>query len=1589
MGWQSVGAGRVSLPPPPPGFSLDNEKPRKAKGPPEPPEGFMLDHPTGEAVDGDTLRLDGGRNLRLWGVDAPERKQLGWDRQGNAVRIGQNATAALDSISTPAGKIGPVQQLSYGRPVAPVTQSGADVGESLARSGNALAAPEYLGSDPPRRFRYNQAERLARLNGLGVHDTFHQSPSEFRKAPVTPERETVAQFWDTPTPLAGMRPEVEAEYVGLLQNGTADEIVSFVEATGGFKVDPAETRHYVEQRDKAKAQGQDLPAYANYADTPKPLTDLGDGATGAAVRGAGSGVLAGGLDELGAVADSVGLTPGRESVWNSDRRLADIVANNQRQNSAILGYDESAHPYATLGSQIAGGLIVPFGAKAKTIPQLFRVGAAYGGAEGFLGTDGDIGQRAIGGAIGVPLGGAIGAAGGKALELAAPVAGRLARRLLGKAPENAPQRALSDPGNIPPPPDGFALDESPARSIGMDTEPMDSISAPIRKPDYLDMGQRPRPLLRDTTEAELKAAASDIGPGDIVPIPSNVVGDVEEAAAKDAGRFQPAKPVNERDQLTRQTVRAWNGAEVPKVGPIDMVGWLRLNGGLANQGDELSHMGLTNAARKMDFVGQEARFGPLVDEQGMTLDDAALQAWEAGYFPDHAERPSVNEFLDALRDTHEGRNRRFLADDMAEIERYQGAQADRYDLEERLGDGPVYQDRSVSADEPQPLPPVEAYEEWPAGGPDFAGNINLAKLESPQDISRALSAVNNRVGFDAATRGRVSHAETERLASELNLTPDQLIGRRKGLAFNAEEALAARQILAKSGNELVNAAKRIRGLENPGDELLSEFRQKLIRHAAIQEQVAGATAEAGRALSQFRMLADSRMVRGEVLSGIVNAGGGKAGLKDAADVLLDAVETSPGQFNEMAEKVSKPGFKDMAIELWYNSLLSGPQTHAVNITSNTLTALGQLPEHALAATIGAGRRAASKEWTDRVLFSEVGARAFGLLQGAKEGMAHAVRSFRTGEPSDFITKVESQSNKAIPGKVGEVLRTPTRALMAEDEFFKAIARRMEISGLAVRQAGKEGLKGDKAKARVAELVANPTDEMLRRSMDYGRYLTFQRPLGEIGSLATAATQKAPILKLVVPFVRTPVNLLKFATERSPAAPLLKEWRKDFKAGGARRDLAIARSMVGTGVGMAMYQAALQGKITGSPPADASKRRLLYADGWQPYSVKVGDQWLSYKRLDPFSTTLGVAADMATLGEGLTKKQQENKATLLVASIMGNLASKTWLSGISDVLGALDAPEMNAAKFVKRLSGSLAVPTGVAQVARTMDPTLRETPGVSDYIQSRIPGLSDDLMPRRNIWGDEIVNEGGVGPNIVSPLWKSTAQDDPVNKAMLEIGSPASNTPKKVEGRELPPEQYDRYAELAGKTAHSRLTDLVTGPGWNDMDDEARRKAVSKTIRVARKDARDQLFGGEPNVPIVSNVPAPPSGFSVDGESAGRNVYNDLQAAIPGVRFTSGYRNEAYQADMRRRGYKPAYNSAHLDGSAMDMLPPPGKSMGWLKAQVKRYDPKARLLIHDGHLHATFPGYYGAPVLGGAKGAGLKNPLVGMPPPPDGFVLGAR
>lgn len=720
----------------------------------------------------------------------------------------------------------------------------------------------------------------------------------------------------------------------------------------------------------------------------------------------------------------------------------------------------------------------------------------------------------------------------------------------------------------------------------------------------------------------------------------------------------------------------------------------------------------------------------------------------------------------------------------------------------------------------------------PADGPDpdLVGNIRLSNLNSDQDIEAVLATARQAGGgFEEARRGVQSFADTEELAALSGTTVKDLLARRNGQAFNAEELTVARNLMVASAEKVDDLAARVAEAREPGEDLLDEFREAMLRHVAIQEQVSGAVAEAGRALGILRNKASSRDITPEMLDAML-AGKGPSGLRDTANKILKARQKGLAAHAKAIKEAYKPNLFDAFLEYWYNAILSGPYTHLYNVLSTGVNVLAQMPELATASAIGGARRALNIGDPDRVLASEIGVRGAGMLTGAVEGARAFGQTLRTGATSDGVDKMDTRVRQAIPGMAGTVIRTPGRVLAAEDEFFKAVARRMQINGISLRMAHAEGLRGDVLRQRAAELAANPSEYLQTEAENYARYLTFQTEMGPLGRAILRGTEAFPAARIVVPFVRTPMNLMKTAVERSPFAPVLKEWREDVAAGGARADTAIARVATGTAFGMAIASAAGYGLVTGAAPTDKTERDALLASGWQPFSLRIGNQYVDYRRMDPFSTIIGVAATMGQ-PQG-NHDDDENRAMKFISGFLQQLTDKTFLPGVSDFVEALSDPGNDGRKlrdWVNRFAGSF-IPAAVSQTAQTMDPERRVAETLPDVMRSRIPGMSQDLPARRDILGDTMPTFSPARP----------VENDPVAQAIIAAGGRVGPPSKTVGGRKLTPQEYDDYQRVSGRNLRAGLARWIDTQDWRELSDEERRELISEIANEAREDARYEL-----------------------------------------------------------------------------------------------------------------------------------------------------
>jgi endonuclease YncB( thermonuclease family) len=119
-------------------------------------------------IDGDSLVV-GGTEIRLYGIDAPESRQI-CTREGRPWACGSSATSAMRAlVENREVRCQARVHDRYGRTVATCSTGATDLGSAMVRDGNAVAYGAY-----------HAEEREARNARRGVWSSSFERPSSWR-----------------------------------------------------------------------------------------------------------------------------------------------------------------------------------------------------------------------------------------------------------------------------------------------------------------------------------------------------------------------------------------------------------------------------------------------------------------------------------------------------------------------------------------------------------------------------------------------------------------------------------------------------------------------------------------------------------------------------------------------------------------------------------------------------------------------------------------------------------------------------------------------------------------------------------------------------------------------------------------------------------------------------------------------------------------------------------------------------------------------------------------------------------------------------------------------------------------------------------------------------------------------------------------------------------------------------------------------------------------------------------------------------------------------------------------------------------------
>ncbi len=448
------------------------------------------------------------------------------------------------------------------------------------------------------------------------------------------------------------------------------------------------------------------------------------------------------------------------------------------------------------------------------------------------------------------------------------------------------------------------------------------------------------------------------------------------------------------------------------------------------------------------------------------------------------------------------------------------------------------------------------------------------------------------------------------------------------------------------------------------------------------------------------------------------------------------------------------------------------------------------------------------------------------LPGIMEGLSNALNAMKYerdllemaifNEPGTYAAGREDE--RGPQGGTGrKVLRAPLIAMAAADAFFKAFYARTNVAMQAYRLAHENGAKPtpERVKQIIESEMRDLGSESWQRAYADATTVTFQEltaryananDQGSMKVLAEAIIKvrdtTGPVGLLVVPFVMTPMAIIRQAMLRSPvggvrmAARMIQNRR--FKSSGGKEGRAYSpdqmrRDAVDAFLGSAImalvaglaYDEDGDKVITGSQAnwlGERGKRDAeLSASAPQPMSIRVNGNYVSYAAMEPFSSLLQMGSDAAEM----SRKGQS--PTRLVAKGVDMFANKSSLTSFGDIYRAVTGENDTglasyvAGRMTSYLPRIITQPIMLARdevmPARPKNPDEPLAPGEEEGTGSKIlrvardrtPGITK-AFPRLDLGGDEVpaytTADTSMGVALATAGFRTSVPDDQKWKKLI-------------------------------------------------------------------------------------------------------------------------------------------------------------------------------------------------------------------------------
>jgi hypothetical protein len=878
------------------------------------------------------------------------------------------------------------------------------------------------------------------------------------------------------------------------------------------------------------------------------------------------------------------------------------------------------------------------------------------------------------------------------------------------------------------------------------------------------------------------------------------------------------------------------------------------------------------ALKKVKSVLEGGMFGAVADGlMWMTFGRNAAQAAKAASEAHQSETEELLELERSLMEREEVFKASKVPDNDPEYvalkETLDDVRLNQAELDERIVNG--YDPDDAKSYQPQ----------------DAAANLNEGNVaeviaDQYEVYGKGINVANRGYGQGPIRGAAHMMTDAQYKVQGIKGRPEEII---RSLSSRQELQEMAQRLKVPMDTVVRSAADELEDFRNAlGDQNIN---QETFYNMMKQSQIVDPENITGQILSNKGILVTKALIRDasvQIHNLALNAASNREAGQPVGNAIDRLTDRKVVKFHHAAREL---GFKQ-AIQGMYHSILSGPITHLRNGFGNTYSLLERPFSTYLRGTIGG----------DKSLRASAVAGLHGMATGIQDSWKVAMTTLKSGESvnfdhkfviEDFQTQAMLESMHLAARTNGEKLAAsllensykalnnpwiswPGRALMASDDFFKALSARYRIYSKSMYDAMAHSADDADVDMLFNKYVSNFSkgiDPQTGRINDpdllnYAERITFQQDPGSfINSISNMVDNSGGIGKLFLPFIRTPANLMGYGLEHIPGIhKAIKGLGDTLEAAKKNKDFLLVaeiegRQATGAMLTMAMLTTALSTDVTGNWPHDANERAAWKEEGRPPFSIKVGNVWISYASLEPVNSMLSIVADAVRLAKIGGADAAGQITRQLWYSVTAAYTDKSFLAGLTEIADLIDPKNLSdpsGARFAWNTFNSLAPYSGARRgLSNALNPFLKETRDELDrMLVQASPGFGEDV-PSVTSWitgKKQLSNAGGLY-NAISPIRIHEVTNNLVVETLTDIGYPSNTILKTgLNGVKLEPEAREQLAQILFKSGlPKRLDSLFKDKAWQNIAKQYKGRSITTEMILGEQE------DAPPHIKEVRNI----------------------------------------------------------------------------------------------------------------------------------------